>query len=248
MSRGRNLVLGWGLALAAVALFCALGNWQLGRRLQKQEMLDAAARVLADRDARPLALAADAGRTADYDWAAGSGSFAHAPPVLLDNQQRGGRPGVRVYRVFLPEGDAAPLLVELGWLPLPGDRTMPALEPEPGLREVRGLLAAPPSSGLARMAVQEQPDGSLLVTGLDITRLSGPLGVDRLAPRVLRLDPDLPVGHARDLELLSNTLPPERHLGYAVQWFGLALAVLCTALILTFRRGRRPSSSTDSRP
>ena len=38
--------------------------------------------------------------------------------MLLDNQQRDERPGVRAYRVFQPSAPAAaPLLVELGWLP-----------------------------------------------------------------------------------------------------------------------------------
>ena len=45
----------------------------------------------------------------------------------------------------------------------------------------------------------------------------------------------------RDLEILPNTLTPERHLGYAVQWFGLALAVLAVALVLTLRARKRPS-------
>ena len=53
---------------------------------------------------------------------------------------------------------------------------------------------------------------------------------------MLKLDPTLPIGYARDLDILPNTLPPERHLGYAVQWFGLALTVLATALVLTFRK------------
>ena len=57
-----------------------------------------------------------------------------------------------------------------------------------------------------------------------------------LAPRVLRLDPTLPIGFPRDLDILPNTLPPEQHRGYAVQWFGLALAVLATSFILGFRR------------
>ncbi|WP_343239036.1 SURF1 family cytochrome oxidase biogenesis protein, partial [Stenotrophomonas sp.] len=56
--------------------------------------------------------------------------------------------------------------------------------------------------------------------------------------RVLRLDPALPFGDARDLDLLPNTLPPQRHLGYAVQWFGLALTVLVVALVLERRRRR----------
>ena len=65
-----------------------------------------------------------------------------------------------------------------------------------------------------------------------------------LAPRVLRLDPDRAVGDAgvmlapgeRDLDVLANTLTPDRHLGYAVQWFGLAATVLVVAVVLTTRR------------
>ncbi|HRO26599.1 MAG TPA: SURF1 family cytochrome oxidase biogenesis protein, partial [Luteimonas sp.] len=81
--------------------------------------------------------------------------------------------------------------------------------------------------------------GAVVVTGLDAADLPAALGVGSLPPRVLKLDPDLPLGFDRDLDVLPNTLSPEKHLGYAVQWFGLALAVLVTALVLTFRRPRR---------
>ena len=60
-----------------------------------------------------------------------------------------------------------------------------------------------------------------------------------LAPRILRLDPSLPLGYARDLDVLPNTLPPERHRGYALQWFGLALTTLLLSLYFAFFR-RRP--------
>ena len=53
-----------------------------------------------------------------------------------------------------------------------------------------------------------------------------------------RLYAALPFGDERDLDLLPNTLPPQRHLGYAVQWFGLALTVLVVALVLEWRRRR----------
>ena len=39
-----------------------------------------------------------------------------------------------------------------------------------------------------------------------------------------------------DLALLSNTLPPEKHRGYAIQWFGLALATLVILIVLNLRR------------
>src|SRR3546814_3309204 len=69
---------------------------------QKQALLDAVEQVLDQRMPQPLALAADAARARDYDWASGIGRFVDGPVVLLDNQQRDERPGVRVYRVFQP--------------------------------------------------------------------------------------------------------------------------------------------------
>ena len=71
----------------------------------------------------------------------------------------------------------------------------------------------------------------------DADAIGKALGV-AVAPRVIRLDPKLPVGYARDLNILPNTLPPERHLGYAVQWWALSLAVFITALVLSIRKSK----------
>jgi cytochrome oxidase assembly protein ShyY1 len=229
---------GWMLALLVIALFTWLGFWQLDRMHEKRAMLGAAGAVVQQRHALPLSAAADARRSSDYDWSAGSGRFAALPPVLLDNQSRDDRAGVRAYRVFVP-ADAPPLLVELGWLPVPGDRRMPPVPRPDGEMRIAGLLAPPPSAGIATTIVQPQADGTLLTIALDLPLLRKALAVPTLAPRVLKLDPAMPLGYARDLDVLPNTLPPERHLGYAVQWFGLALAVLVTALVLTFRKPRR---------
>lgn len=239
VSRRRNLVVGWTLALLAIALFVLLGVWQAHRAVEKQAMLDAVAQVLAQRRAVPLAEAADPRRAHAYDWTAGAGRFEMRGPLWLDNQQRDGRAGVRVFRVFLPE-NAAPLLVDLGWLPLPASRVMPAVALPPGRIVVRGLLAPPPASGLALgSGIAAQGEGWLL-TRIEPDVVSRTLKLSTpLAPRVLRLDPGLPIGYARDLQLLVNALPPERHRGYSVQWFALAIAVLATALILTFRKARR---------
>ena len=88
-------------------------------------------------------------------------------------------------------------------------------------------------------AMAVQGDGWLMAR-VDLDEVARETGLSMpLAPRVLRLDPDLPFGYARDLALLSNTLSPDKHRGYAVQWFALALTVLVTALILTLRRKTR---------
>lgn len=244
MSRTSNGLFGWVLAVIAMTLFCSLGFWQLDRGKQKEAMLAQSRSILAARKPVPLSAAADPARAAAYDWTQARGRFLNKPAVLLDNQTSEGRSGVRVYRVF--QSDVAgtpPVLVELGWIPLPGDRTLPRIDSFASTTQVSGLLAPPPSAGLAAAVASPQADGDLLVTSLDHALLADALKLPGLAPRVLRLDPALKIGYLRDLNILPNTLPPERHLGYAVQWFGLALAVLITALVLTLRKRRRRSQA-----
>src|SRR5690606_20222038 len=71
VSRRMPLWAGWGLALGVAAVCASLGSWQLKRMHAKQDLLEASARVLDERHARPLALAADPARAREYDWAAG---------------------------------------------------------------------------------------------------------------------------------------------------------------------------------
>lgn len=238
MSRKATLAVGWLAALLAIAAFSMLGHWQLGREQKKRLLLDQVAATLAAKTPLPLAAAADPARALLHDWSAGGGRFAEAPAVLLDNQQRQGRAGVRAYRVFVPDSGAPPLLVELGWMPLPPDRRLPGVERPAGTQELAGLLLPPPSAGIGPRTIAEQGDGTLLALALDPDALAQRLRQPGLAPRVLRLDPALAIGYERDLDVLPNTLPPERHRGYAFQWFALALAVLVTALVLTRRRQR----------
>lgn len=235
-TRTRNLAVGWTLAVLAIALFARLGFWQLDRAGQKQATLAAAASTLQARNAQPLAAAADPARQADYEWASGRGRFDARDALLLDNQQRNGRSGVRVYRIFQPD-DGDLLLVDLGWLPLAGARALPEVARPEGRMALRGLLAPPPSAGLAvGPALAPVPQGWLM-TRVDVEAIAAATGLSvPLAPRVLRLDPAIDLGYERDLDVLPNTLTPDKHRGYALQWYGLALTVLVIALVLTFRR------------
>ncbi len=238
MARRMNPWLGWALALAVAGAFCSLGFWQLGRAWQKAGLQLEADRTLQMRYPQSLAMAADPRRAASFDWAAGDGEFAEAPAILLDNQSRDERAGVRAYRLFKPS-QGMPLLVDLGWLPLAGNREMPTIARPNGTILVKGLLVPPPSHGLIMPIANMQANGDVLTTGLGAAGIPSALAVKTLPPRILRLDPAMEnLGYARDLDVLPNTMPPARHLAYAVQWFGLALAVLATATILTFRRRR----------
>lgn len=135
--------------------------------------------------------------------------------VLLDNQLHDGRAGVRVYQLAVPDGVPGSVLVDLGWLPLPADRKLPRIVALTGMQTVQGLLSAPPSSGLAigpALAAGAAPQ-TWLATRLDTEALRSTLGRRDISSQVLRLDPALPVGYVRDLEMLPNTLPPRAALG-----------------------------------
>jgi surfeit locus 1 family protein len=227
----------WVIALLVMALFARLGAWQLERSHEKRAMLDAASAALTARVPQPRSVVGDRSRAQAYDWVDIEGRFADAPAVLLDNQQRNGQVGVRAYRRFDVRGGPA-LLVDLGWVALPPDRAMPPVPRDTARTSLVGLLLPPPGAGLAMGAPATLADGDLLTTAIDLQTLRGPLRAPTLAPRVLRPSPEAGFGFQRDFDILPNTLPPERHLGYAVQWFALALAVLVTALLLGWRARR----------
>lgn len=221
------------LGLALAVAFAGLGRWQLGREGEKRALLAAAEAAL---QAPPRSLGAAGEPGADPLRAAGRGRFLDTPVLWLDNQRRGSRVGLKMYCAFAPD-DGAPLLLDLGWLPLAGDRALPAERCPRGEAGVSGLLVPPPATGLALGdGLQAQPDGSWLALNLAPDAVAKAWSLPVLAPRVLRLDPALPIGHERDLDLLPNTLPPEKHRGYAIQWFGLSAAMVVIVLLLSFRR------------
>lgn len=239
----RHPVVLWVFALLVMSGFASLGVWQLGRAEIKREMLAEAQRALSSRTPQPIAVLSDASRADAYDWVEVAGRFVDAPAVLLDNQQHAGRVGVRAYRVFETQAGAR-VLVDLGWVALPPDRTLPQVPRDAARHALRGLLLPPPGSGLRLGEPQPQADGTLLTMRVEPDTIARALRLPGLAARVLRPEPEAGFGYQRDFDILPNTLPPEKHVGYAVQWFALALAVLVTAVLLTVRRARRSRSNS----
>jgi cytochrome oxidase assembly protein ShyY1 len=240
----------WALpALLACAAFASLGAWQLERGAWKERLLAGWATALAEaprdyaaaldgHEALPRRedLAAPTGEAALPLPVALRGSWDPASTVLLDNQRLDAAVGVFVLTRFVPRDGGVPLLVNRGWLPLPPDRTPPAIpSPADGEVALRGLLVAAPAAGLKLAAPAWAPgEAPPLLASLDLSALRTATGP--LFEGILQLDPAAPDGFTRRWQPLPNTLPPEKHRGYAVQWFGLAAAVAVIYLLLAFRR------------
>lgn len=237
MTRQHTAIFGWIVAVLVAALFCALGGWQLQRKHEKEALL---AQLPPSRDGA-LSLAQAAATPDSLHWVRDQLQFLPGS-VLLDNQLREGRAGIKVYQPARAVNGVV-VLVDLGWLPLPADRSLPLIRAQQGTQTLQGLWAPAPATGIAlgpALTAATQPQ-AWLATRIDLPAIAAQLGLGgaALAPKVLRLDPALPFGYVRDLDLLPNTLPPSRHLGYAVQWFAMALAVLLIALVLQFKKRRK---------
>ena len=115
MTRQHTSLRWWLLALLIASGFSALGVWQLQRMHEKQALL---AQLPPGREAAvPLAQALHTPET--LHWVRQRMHFLPGT-VLLDNQLRDGRAGVKVYQAARADTAATAVLVDLGWLPLPG--------------------------------------------------------------------------------------------------------------------------------
>ncbi len=260
-SRRIGVLPGMALVLLGISVFSALGYWQWQRaRWKELLLLDYAETVqnaptglaaVLQAGAR-LPLRADVLLAAREDDATpaspgyslpvrvrGWGRYVSGDEVLLDNQVLDGRAGVMVYTRFKVDGAARSVLVNRGWLPWDAQRTMPQIAPAPDVAiELTGMLMPPPASGwrLENPAFVRGARAPLL-TRLDIGSLREQMDPE-LFEGVVLLDAEQPHGFTRQWRALPNTLPPERHRGYAVQWFGLALASLVIGVVMLWRKSR----------
>jgi surfeit locus 1 family protein len=224
------------LTVAMLALLISLGRWQLARAEQKRVLF---AEFAAGSDAT-LSLSDTApDRLARYQHVHVRGHFDGDHQFLLDNMMNGERAGFRVLTPFVLD-DHRTVLVDRGWIPLGESRTdWPALRLANDAREIGGRVDELPVPGI-RLAGPATESTSVswprLVNYPERPELETALGV-RLYPRIVLLDRDQADGFARDWA--PPGFAPEHHIGYAVQWFAMALTLAVLYLILNLRKSEQ---------
>lgn len=230
------------LALAGLALFMALGSWQV-RRAHEKEALFAAFDATEHGTPVTLAQARQLASATRYPLVEVNGSFDAAHGYVLDDQVHAGRVGVMVYGVFMPSAGGPALLLNRGFLARDARGAVPSIPPPPaGVRKVHALYAPPPGIAL-RMggdALPRQSHWPKTMIYLDLAEVAHDLG-HALDPRVLLQvgADDPPVGFVR--EWRPGVFPPERHYAYAFTWFAFGAVVVALFAILHWRR---PTSAT----
>lgn len=224
------------VVLLLLPMLLALGFWQLDRAEQKREWLAA---VETGRRQPPLDLnvAQPAYEAAAHRRAVATGRYDAAHQVLLDNQVRDQRWGYLVLTPLRLDGTDLAVLVDRGWLAAPPDRTqLPELTVEGTPTTVRGDIDRGPSIGLRLGGAVSDASWPLRIQYLDYDALNRRLPY-RILPYLIRLDPTEPQGYRRDWEPVPP-MGPSTHIGYAVQWFGLATALLVIYIVVNTKRIR----------
>jgi len=212
---------------AAVLLFAALGHWQLGRAGEKRVLHEEFSR------AGPALLLPPAAVPAErYQRVSARGSYDPGHQFLLDNMAHAGRAGMHVLTPLLL-ADGSAVLVNRGWLPFGSTRaSLPEIPVGAEPRTVTGRvdrlprpsveLAAPPARGWPRLT--SFPHMQELADALQ----------RELRPQLILLDAREPDGYLRDWRVPGTS--PERHLGYAIQWFAFAVTAVAIWFALGLRR------------
>ncbi len=218
------------LVLLLVPGLLWLGFWQLDRGEQKRALL---ARQEARQQAEPLApQALDYTEDPAYSRVHLQGRFDAEHSFLLDSRTRDGQVGVELLQPFHDDPSGRWVLVNRGWIPWPDRRIPPRFDTPDGALKLAAWVYAPSQQPflLARRMVDGWPKLTSYVDVKEIWQLLGRDGV----PFELRLAPagGLPgrlAGHHHD---------PGKHLGYAVQWFALAAALLGLFVYLGIHRAK----------
>jgi len=215
------------VVIASVLLLLKLGFWQLQRADEKTIILQ---ELDAKNAAKPIDLAAlDTFKEKNHYHLKLRGELDNEHYLLLDNRIYKGMPGFEVLQLMkLTAYPKRSVLINRGWIPLPLHR-----ENLPLIPEIKGQISVVGHVNIPTEAfVLKDEDLSIIkhwpkvIQSIDLDELTVLYSEYNkgLEPWVLRQDEDDDVFYRR--HWININLSPQRHISYAVTWFGLALALI----------------------
>lgn len=212
-----------------------LAFWQLDRAEQKQMLQQSFDQKSELAPVAITELDLTAPDVVHYRRVTMDGHYINEPQILLDNQVNNGRAGYHVYTPFKVNGLDTVILVNRGWIALGESRqVLPdiAITADHTDTSINGRISQPANPGLLLDAVSNrQIKAPYVVQHIDYEYISQLLGRP-LAPVVVLLDAELAQGYERDWQPTFSGFGPQRHIGYAVQWFALALTLIILYLVM----------------
>lgn len=225
------------LSLVFISLFIGLGFWQLSRGREKQAIIT----EFQKRTKQPPYSASDLSNVRDWRFyqVELTGTFDNKHTVLLDNKIYNGKIGYEVYTPFRADGFDTPLLVDRGFIPLGVSRNaLPAVpKATADTTSIRGMLNLPPRYlSYGKMVESSNIQWPLRVEYINLGEISKIFN-SNFFPYVVTLDPNSK--NALQVKWQVVIGQPNKHTGYAVQWFALAATLLIISVVLNRTPNRK---------
>ncbi|BCA94092.1 SURF1-like protein [Legionella antarctica] len=213
-----------------ISLFIRLGFWQIQRADEKTKMV-VAEKALAKK--QPLVWKPNQKLPMQYQRITLQGTYLSSI-FLLDNQHHQHQFGYDVLSpLLLAEGSV--VMVDRGWIP--GDTTrqsFPAIQRPSGLVQLKGSAYFPSKKQWVLGPGLEEKENGITILELLDTKMISQILQKKVYPFIIRLGKQDAYGFVREWAIVS--MPPQRHLAYALQWFAMALVILIIFVALNLKK------------
>lgn len=220
-----------------IPIFCALGHWQLQRMHFKNALQ---AQYVARLQSKPLKTFQQDSPNVRFTFMEITGHFLNDYTLLLDNQMYKGQAGYRVMTLFQvadsSKRDLPLILVDRGWIPITSNRNK--LPDITHIREqvtLKGIINEPPKA--LKLNSITEPNGSpfpKIVQHIDFDKITEQLQ-HPVSAFVFQLHTEQPP-YSYQILPISFGVSPNRHLGYAIQWYIMACVVLLYYLVINTKK------------
>lgn len=222
--------------LLLFVLLSSLGMWQLRRADEKALLLlqrqsaDSGAIIDLNSSSSPALL------DLEYRHVTVAGVFDPEHQFLIDNQVKNGKVGFFVLTPLFLNRSNNTVLVNRGWIPMTADRKS-LIDIKPPIKpvELTGRVNHFPSVGLKLAGADVPTEGwPAVVQVVNTSVLEEKLGYPLLDFQI-EMSATEAFGFNREWAAVS-IMPPEKHVAYAVQWFGLALTLTVLFAWLSYKK------------
>lgn len=211
------------LCSALFCLFCLLGVWQLHRYDFKKSLLETYHARLNGAPV-PFATIKNSLESLQFQQVLMQGHYLNDQTMLVQNQFYKDQLGYNVLTPFQIEGDAKLILVDRGFIAKPQRKKKISVETVNGPQQISGYIKLLNEHAfILGKNILEKNKSPIVIQRIDTRELSQVTNHE-FYPFVLRLNANMPHGYVRDWVITNAS--PERHMGYAVQWFLMALVLL----------------------
>lgn len=218
------------VTIAGVILFIQLGNWQLSRADEK----DAKQQAFEQLSKEPaVSIPSSEVRLDDYRYRKVSinGQFIPEHMIYLDNKVHNGIAGYHVLTPIKIDNSDMHVLVNRGWVATGNDRSqLPQVSTKNGKVIVDGIVESP---ALKTLELSDQVINGDVWGNLHLSQYQEKTGL-KLQPILLLQENDTGDGLVR--QWMQSKSSSDKNIGYAVQWFSLAVTSIIIFLILNVRR------------